>query len=48
MIGSKLNFEAALETISGSTGHIKCNPRPVDAGILTEIIHRAMNPVEEG
>lgn len=35
-------FASVLESVSKSTGHIKCNPRPVDDGLLTEILNRAL------
>jgi alcohol dehydrogenase class IV len=36
--GSELDYAVALETISGSTGHIKCNPRPVDRDLLLQTL----------
>lgn len=37
----QIDIAAALAAISGSTGHIKCNPRPVDKEILTEMLKMA-------
>lgn len=36
------NMDDVLATIEKSTGHIKCNPRPVDNSLLMEVINKAM------
>lgn len=36
------DLESALEQIAGATGHITCNPRPVNKEILSEIIMKSL------
>ena len=36
------NMDHALDTVTGATGHIKCNPRPVDKSLLRHIIEKSM------
>ena len=38
----EFNIEQITETVYSSTGHIKCNPRPVDSILLKEIIGKAI------
>lgn len=35
------NMKDTMENITSSTGHVKCNPRPVDEKLLEEIIIKA-------
>ena len=35
------HMEETIKNISAATGHIKCNPRPVDSALLTDIIQKA-------
>jgi alcohol dehydrogenase class IV len=37
-----LSLDEVLVAIEKSTGHIKCNPRPVDRSLLAEVIKKAM------
>ena len=39
---SHLDIDAAVRNIQGATGHIKCNPRLVDAKLLSEVIAKAL------
>ena len=38
---SSFNMKNTLENIKKATGHIKCNPRPIDEKLLSEIIEKA-------
>lgn len=38
----QFDMNTILDAIQDSTGHIKCNPRPVDKNLLTEIVKMAV------
>lgn len=37
-----IDLENILGKISQATGHIKCNPKPIDKGVLTDIIMKSL------
>ena len=38
----QIDLEKTVQIIQGATGHIKCNPRPVDAELLGKVLRQAM------
>jgi alcohol dehydrogenase class IV len=41
-IKESVNMGQVLETVMKTTGHIKCNPRPVDAALMQEIFNKVL------
>lgn len=39
---SSIQIDEAVQIIHGATGHIRCNPRPVDTQIIKEVIQKAL------
>jgi alcohol dehydrogenase class IV len=37
--GAKIDMPQIIESIKKTTGHIKCNPRPLDENLMTEIFN---------